>query len=282
MPPGPQGLHGPQDPGTPPRGNPMQPPPGGPYPQRAPGPPMRPGPGGPGGPHGPGGPGGPDRGGRSGRPVGRRRRTPEPGGANDTGKKILIAAGVVFVVLVVAVVGGRLLGVVFSGDDEKQQTKPDPNFTTVSDASGKLTVTVPKAWPKQPQATWLPTEVALADARQRPVLRATPSFTDFRNTAGKTPGVFIGLTTDVAAGKLPPANASQHPQCTKSGPEEYSQGTLKGTITRYTKCTTGTPSISEIGLTDTGGKFGLWIRIKQVDGKDLTDQILKSVVAKGP
>ncbi|GAA2083346.1 serine/threonine-protein kinase [Actinomadura alba] len=281
---GPQGFHGRQDSGTPPRGHPMQPPPGGAYPQGPPGPPMQPGPGGPAGPHGPGGPGGPGGGsGRSGRSPGRRRRTPDPGGADGAGKKKwLIPAAIAVGILVVALIAGRLLGVFFSGDDEKQQAKPDPNFTTVSDGSGKLTVTVPKAWPKQPQATWLPTEVALADAQQRPVLRATPSFTEFRNSAGKTPGVFIGLTTDVAAGKLPPANASQHPQCTKSGPEDYARGQLKGTITRYTKCTTGTPSISEIGLTDAGGKFGLWIRIKQVDGKDLTKQILDSVVAKGP
>jgi hypothetical protein len=183
---------------------------------------------------------------------------------------------------VVAVVVGLLLGVVFSGDDEKKPVKPDPNFATVSDASGKLTVTVPKAWPKQPQTTWLPTDVALADAQQRPVLRATPNFAGFRDVAGKTPGVFVGLTTDVAAGKLPPATASQHSQCTKGQPENYARGTLKGTITRYTKCTTGTPSISEIGLTDSGGKFGLWIRIKQIDDKDLTKQILDSLKAKGP
>jgi hypothetical protein len=186
-------------------------------------------------------------------------------------------------VLVIALIVGLVIGNVLSGDGKKpgiKTTSPDPNSVTLSDTSGRLTVTVPKEWPKGTEQTWLPTSVGLADTKPEPVLRATPNVVQFRTAAAKTPGVFVGLTTDVTPGKLPPASASAHPQCTKAQPEAYTRGTLKGTIIRYTACKSGTPSISEIGLTDTGGKFGLWIRIKQIDANDRTKKILDSLVVK--
>jgi hypothetical protein len=248
-------------------------------------------PGVPGG-HGAPGYGGPGHGGLQhggppygGPPPGQPPGGGPPGGGGSGGRrnKLIIPIGIAVGVLVIAIIGGLLVGSLFSGNGKKPGTKtptPDPNSVTVSDPSGRLTVTVPKEWPKGPEQTWLPSTVGLADAKQEPVLRATPNVTQFRTATGKTPGVFVGLTTDVTAGKLPPATAAVHPQCTKGQPEPYTRGTLKGTITHYTGCKTGTSSISEIGLTDTGGKFGLWIRIKQVDATDRTKKILDSLVIK--
>jgi serine/threonine protein kinase len=199
------------------------------------------------------------------------------GGASRTTKTIIYAV-LGAAILAVAIGGGLLLGSAFSAGTPKQ----DPNVATVRDASGRLTATVPKAWSKQQQPTWVPAEVALADSQPRPVLRATPDLAGFRNAAGRIPGVFIGLTTDVTPGHLPPAAAARHSPCVKGQPESYHRGTLTGTIIRYTKCTTGTPAISEIGLTDSTGRFGLWIRIKQTDGRDLTKQILDSITATAP
>jgi serine/threonine protein kinase len=215
-------------------------------------------------------------------PEGSPGPSPRADGPRET-RKLLVPGAIAAGILAVAVLGGLLSGAVFSGDKGKRaEPKPDPNFVTVSDASGRLTVTVPKAWPKQPQPTWEPSEVALADAQPRPVLRATPDFAGFRTTAGRTPGVFIGMTADVTPGKLPPPSAAQHPRCTKEQPENYTRGTLKGTVTRFTGCATGVPSITEIGLTDIGGRFGVWIRIKQTGGTDLTGRILESLQIKGP
>jgi serine/threonine protein kinase len=211
-------------------------------------------------PRPPGHPGAPSR------PAGGRRRRP----------LVLLAIGVV--VLAVAVAGGLWFNAVLSAETPKR----DPDFVTVRDASGKLAAAVPKAWSAQRTATWMPAEVALADTLPRPVLRATPDFADFRNATGRTPGLFIGLTTDTAPGRLPPAGAAQHSQYVKGQPESYRRGTLMGTIIRYTGCANGTPSIAEIGLTDSSGGFGLWIRIKQVDDTDLTRRILDSVQAKAP
>ncbi|WP_233510957.1 serine/threonine-protein kinase [Actinomadura craniellae] len=233
--------------------------------------------------HGPPGAGGTPREGMQGPP----RHGGQPGrpGAGKEQKKPMtpwiIGAGV----LTVALAGGLLAGTLMSGgDDEPDGPRLPADFVTVKDASGKITAAVPRAWPRQPQPTWNPADVGLADARARPVLRATPDFNGFRQTAAKVPGVFVGLTTDVAQGKLPPAGASEHPQCTKAQPQRYTgpANGLSGTITRYTGCTTGTPTIVEIGLTDRTGKFGAWVRIKQVDQRDVTKDVLDNLRLAAP
>ncbi|HEX2312398.1 MAG TPA: hypothetical protein VHJ17_01605 [Thermomonospora sp.] len=191
--------------------------------------------------------------------------------------------------MVLALVGGLALGML--GGDDGPGPGPTPevpkDFTTVSDASGKIRASVPKAWPRlAAPATWQPATVGLAgDAQSRPVLRATPgTFQQFLDSAARTPGVFIGLTTDVGQGKLPPARVSSHDQCTKGQPESYTSPdkALTGTITRYTGCRTGTPTITEVGLTDRSGRFGAWIRVKETDGRRLTNAILDSLRLSPP
>ncbi len=224
--------------------------------------------GGPGGSSGPGGPGG-----------------PAGGPKKFLGPPLIITV----VVLVVAVVGGLTLGMLFNGggggkdgDGGKGGGVPK-DFAQVADASGKIKAAVPKAWPKQPDPTWTPSTVRLNDAQARPVLRATPSQPAFVGD-GKGPGVFIGLTTDLRPGQLPPPSAAVHPQCTKAAPENYTSPdkALTGTITRFTGCKTGTPTVTEVGLKDAAGKFGLWIRVKETDGRNATKDILDSLKVTGP
>lgn len=157
----------------------------------------------------------------------------------------------------------------------------------VSDASGKIRAFVPKAWPKLAEpTTWQPSSVGLSgDTQSRPVLRATSgSFQQFLDSTAKTPGVFIGLTTDVGEGRLPPPGVSEHDQCTKGQPERYTtpDQSLSGTIIRYTGCSTGTPSITEVGLVDRTGKFGVWIRVKEIDDRKVTNDILNSLRLAAP
>lgn len=216
-------------------------------------------------------------------PPGEGRGHLRPGGAGGRRPPVRILV-IIAGVLVVAVAGGLLIGNLFSGDGGKEAKPADKNAVTVSDAARRLSVTVPKEWPKGVEETWSPSVVGLADQGPRPVLRATPDVVRFRTDKENVPGVFIGLTTDVTEGSLPPPSASLHPSAcpTKSPPEQYRRGTLSGTITRWTGCNGGNTSITEVGLRDSGGKFGLWIRIKQVDGTDRTKQILDSVTATGP
>ncbi|CNE03765.1 protein kinase [Mycobacterium tuberculosis] len=203
------------------------------------------------------------------------------GGGSGGGapKKFVTPLVITVVVLAVAVVGGLALGVLFSGgdgkDDKKKEAAIPKDFVAASDAAGKIKTAVPKAWPLDKEQTWTPSTVRLNDDQPRPVLRATPDKAAFLGN-GKGPGVFIGVTTDVRPGQLPPPSASNHPQCTKAAPENYTtpDGNLSGTITRFTACKTGTPSVTEIGLKDKSGKFGLWIRVKETDDRNATKDIL--------
>lgn len=191
-------------------------------------------------------------------------------------------------ILVMALVVGLLLGKISGGGDPDGPATPTlpADFVAISDPSGKIKASVPKAWTKLPEpTTWQPATVGLADAQARPVLRATPgTFQQFLDPTAKTPGVFIGVTTDVAQGELPPPTASRHDQCTKGQPENYTtpDKSLSGTITRYTACRTGTPSITEVGLVDRDRRFGVWIRVKEVDDRKVTDDILRTLQITGP
>ncbi|MEV4672213.1 serine/threonine-protein kinase [Actinomadura sp. NPDC049382] len=215
------------------------------------------------------------------------------GGAGGPGggapKKFVTPLIITVVVLAVALVGGLTLGLLFSGGDgggdkDKKKTPAVPkDFVAVSDAAGKIKTAVPKAWPKGQEQTWSPSTVQLNDPQARPVLRATPDKAAFLGN-GKGPGVFIGVTTDLRPGQLPPPSAAAHPQCTKAAPENYTtpDGALSGTITRFTACKVGTPSVTEIGLKDKAGKFGLWIRVKETDDREATKDILDHLKVTGP
>ena len=280
---GPQQQSGPQQQGGP-QNAPVQqmgPGPGGAPPYMQPGPPGPPGfqptSQGPGGPQG--------QGSGKGGLLGRLRGGSGDGkGKNKLTTPILITAAV----LAVALVGGLTLGFLFSGDDDKGgdgKKKPTipQDFVQVTDSAGKIRAAVPKAWPKQPDPTWTPSTVSLNDAQPRPVLRATPDKAAFLGN-GTAPGVFIGVTTDVRPGQLPPPSAAAHPQCTKAAPENYTtpDKNLSGTITRFTNCQVGTPSVTEVGLRSKDGRFGLWIRVKETDGRNATKDILDSLKVTGP
>lgn len=213
-----------------------------------------------------------------------------PGGGGGAGKKFVTPLIITVVVLAVALVGGLTLGLLFSGDDggkgkDKDEKSEIPkDFAAISDTSGKIKAAVPKAWPKdQSEQTWTPSTVGLSDGGPRPVLRATPDKAAYLGN-GKGPGVFIGVTTDVRDGQLPPPSAAVHSQCTKAAPENYTtpDKALSGTITRFTNCKTGTPSVTEVGLKDKSGKFGLWIRVKETDDRNATKDILDSLKITGP
>ncbi|MFI6514657.1 protein kinase [Spirillospora sp. NPDC050679] len=211
---------------------------------------------------------------------------PQPGGGSP--KKNMLPLIIATALLTVAVIGGLLLGNLFSGgDDEKGPAKPSlpADFARISDASGKIQAAAPKAWPKaQGENTWSPAAQGLpGDAQQRPVLRAAPDVAQFKSN-GKGPGVFIGLTTDLKNGPLPPANIAGHPRCTKGTPENYTSpdGNLSGTITRFTACKAGTPTVTEVGLKDRTGKYGVWIRVKETDDRNVVKDILNNLKLGAP
>ncbi|MFC4913369.1 serine/threonine-protein kinase [Actinomadura gamaensis] len=230
--------------------------------------------GGSGGPFGPGGGGGGGSGGGGGR---RGYLTP-----------LLITAAV----LTVALIAGLALGSIFSKGGKKngdggggKKTAVPADFAQVADDSGKIRAAVPKAWPKAgPDKTWLPSGVGFAgDATARPVLRATPEVAKFRGS-GTAPGLFVGLTTAMPKTQPLPLGVSTHPSCTKGAPENYTSPDkqLNGTILRFTGCKTGTPLVTEVALHSADGKFGAWVRIRQMDNADIVKSILDNLKLQAP
>jgi len=215
------------------------------------------------------------------------------GGEGDRGsKKFMTPLIITAVVLSVALVGGLLLGNIFNGGGGgKKNPSPKPpavpqDFAQVADSSTKIKAAVPNSWTVSPQGakTWSPGTVAgLVDAKTRPVLRATPNLAQFPGT-GTAPGLFVGLTTDMTAGKLPPPGLISHTGCTAGAKENYvsPDKALTGTIQRFTGCKTGTASVTEVGLRDQGGKFGAWVRIKETDNRNLTKVILDNLKLGAP
>jgi hypothetical protein len=221
-------------------------------------------------------------------PVGAGHHEGAPPGKRDisdgSARRLLIPAVIAAGILLVAIGIGLAWGNLFGGNDKNEKkNQPPAGFSTVSESKGHLSVTVPTAWAKQQEESWQPSSVGLArDTQPEPVLRATPNLVQFRALKAATPGVFVGMTRDLTPGRLPPPSVSQHPGCTQQQPTQYQRGTLKGTITRWVRCDGGPISFSEIGLTDSSGKIGLWIRVKQIDNNDLTSRILDSLQVKAP
>ncbi|WP_307797494.1 serine/threonine-protein kinase [Actinomadura barringtoniae] len=213
------------------------------------------------------------------------------GGDGDRGsKKFMTPLIITAVVLSVALVGGLLLGNIFNGGGGGKKQPPKPpalpqDFTQVADSSTKIKAAVPKAWVVSPQGqkTWSTTVAGLVDPAARPVLRATPNLAQFPGT-GTAPGLFVGLTTDMAPGKLPPPSLISHTGCTAGAKENYvsPDKALTGTIQRFTGCKAGTASVTEIGLRDQSGKYGAWVRIKETDNRNLSKVILDNLKLGAP
>jgi hypothetical protein len=154
--------------------------------------------------------------------------------------------------------------------------KPNDGLVAVTDTTGRLTLRVPKAWTLQRQHNKWP--VTVTDGATAPAMRATPDYAQFVKDDVAVPGVFAGLTHDLNV-TLPPVTLGNHRgKCTEGTARPYSHKSLSGRITPWT-C--GSITINEVGLRDSGGKFAMWVRIKQTGPPDLTVRILDSITTKG-
>ncbi|MFL6053406.1 MAG: protein kinase domain-containing protein [Actinoallomurus sp.] len=218
-----------------------------------------------------------------------RHRAPDPAGSTphrpgETGggsppgtparNRLTIVAGLAAVLLLGgggAYAIGRLTG------SSSSHQKPGDGLVTVTDVTGRLSIRVPPTWKLQTQHTTWP--VAVSDRAQAPALRATPDYAQFVKDDVATPGVFAGLTRDLNVTLPPPTLGRHRAKCKPSPGRPYRHGTLVGQITPW-QC--GPIVIDEVGLKDTGGKFGMWVRVKLTGPPlDLTKKILDSIRTKG-
>jgi serine/threonine protein kinase len=203
-------------------------------------------------------------------PVAERTVVDAPAGRPSVRDRLLVVTGLAGV-LVIGSGGAYLVGRLA---DEPPKRADD--FVTVSDATGRLSVRVPRAWRPQPQqSTW---PIPVADRAQAPALRATPDYARFVRDDVPTPGLFIGLTHDLSV-RLPPDSIGTHAgKCTRGPDQPYRHGSLSGDITPWS-C--GSIMINEVGLRDTTGQFALWVRVKLAGPPDITRTILDSIRTTG-
>lgn len=186
--------------------------------------------------------------------------------------RLLVVAGLVGV-LVAGSGGAFLVGrLAASPSPAPTPAKPEQDFVTVTDVTGRLSVRVPRAWRAQPQqSTW---PIPVGDRSQAPALRATPDYAQFVQDDVPTPGLFAGLTHDLSV-PLPPRSIGTHARdCTRGTVQPYRHGSLSGQITPWS-C--GSITINEAGLRDSAGRFALWVRVKLVGPPDITREILDSI-----
>ncbi|MGI8334494.1 protein kinase domain-containing protein [Actinomadura scrupuli] len=172
-----------------------------------------------------------------------------------------------------------LVGVVglpdLSRDAPRVSTTGEP-FAELSDPTRTIRVSVPKTWRRSPQTTWNPAASGITDRAGRPALWASTDPARFRRPEHDNPGIFIGLTRSTV---VPRHSAADHTgSCTRGTERRERLHSLNVVIVPWTSCTRGTKTITEIGLTDPGGRYAAWIRLKQTAGRpDLTDRILAGV-----
>jgi hypothetical protein len=133
-------------------------------------------------------------------------------------------------------------------------------WVRVADSTGAVSVAVPSAWAGQARsAGWDPATVGLPPG-QLPGLAVAADLTSWGAEYTGGPGVFAGVAEHLERATLP-----THDRCSRSD-----RAIPGGRVTRW-NCS-GTPvSYSEVVV------GGVYLQVKQVDGTDLTEQIVRGL-----
>jgi eukaryotic-like serine/threonine-protein kinase len=149
-----------------------------------------------------------------------------------------------------------------------------PTWTSVTDASGRVSVWVPVAWAKQVRGTgWNPQTLRLAGG-SAPGLVVGPDLTAWADPASPVPGVFAGVTPALR-GTAPAL--LDHSVCARQPDPHPDLGARTAVVRRWTGCGGTGVSFTEALITQRTGGYGLYVQIRQVDGADHTDAILRGV-----
>jgi hypothetical protein len=151
---------------------------------------------------------------------------------------------------------------------------PKPRWIRVTDASGGLSVAVPAAWAGQVRDSgWNPQSIRLPFGRA-PGLVVGTDLTAWSDPATAVPGVFAGASRALRGGTqaLP-----DHSTCVREPDRRYSSGAGAAAVQRWTACGGTTISFAEAVMTPPGVDYGIYLQIRQVDGIDRTEEILRGV-----
>jgi hypothetical protein len=152
-------------------------------------------------------------------------------------------------------------------------TREPPATITVQDGTRQLSVTVPASWGGQVQkGGWSPEDTGFGSEKNAAGLAVAANLTEWRDPAGSTPGVFVGVSRDATL--VQKVGQIRHAGCTKTS-VAYSHGPLTGTI--YSHRCQGPASFAEVGLTRQGSAVTVYVQIKQPSGENHTTEILDTL-----
>ncbi|MFC8616942.1 serine/threonine-protein kinase [Micromonospora purpureochromogenes] len=149
----------------------------------------------------------------------------------------------------------------------------EPRWARVADTSGSLSVAVPAAWAKQVRGSgWNPQSIRLPAGRA-PGLVVGSDLAQWSDPTNAIPGVFVGASRALRSGApvLP-----DHSTCLREPDRPYRTG-FPTAVQRWTHCGGTTISFTEALLTPPTGDYGIYVQIRQVDGVDRTEEILRGV-----
>ncbi|MET7671277.1 serine/threonine-protein kinase [Micromonospora luteifusca] len=145
-------------------------------------------------------------------------------------------------------------------------------WVRVADASGALSVAVPRSWAGEVKdAGWNPLVLRLP-AGHAPGLVVAPDLALWPDPASRIPGVFVGASKALLAGGPAPALPS-HTSCVQQPDRTVDVGGNTARVRRWTSCGASV-SFSEVVLSVPQRSHGVYLQIKQVGDADLTDEIL--------
>ncbi|MGX6604986.1 serine/threonine-protein kinase [Micromonosporaceae bacterium Da 78-11] len=175
-----------------------------------------------------------------------------------------------------AAVAVLTVAAVLAGAAWANQAAVNPQWIRVADASGGLSVAVPAAWAKQVRGSgWNPRAVRLPAGRA-PGLVVAPDLTAWSDPTSAVPGVFVGASRAMRDGGVA---LPDHSTCVREPDQQFSQDSRTAVAQRWTGCGGTTISFTEALITPATGDYGIYVQIRQVDGIDNTEFILRGVQA---
>jgi hypothetical protein len=197
------------------------------------------------------------------------RRLGRLGRSRRLGRWIAIAA-----VLAVIVAGAGF------GLTALRRSRSEP--VTISDASGQISVQVPRAWSRERvPGGWNPGVLKLS-GDHAPGLLVADHVGNWGNLGSSVNGVFVGLSTDPG---LPAAVAAiTHGDCAFVREQPWTSPAWNGRLRRWDRCSggsAGSGELTEISLVGTGKTPArVYLQVRQSGGTDAVPALLDGLRAR--
>ncbi|WP_329454357.1 serine/threonine-protein kinase [Streptomyces sp. NBC_01497] len=158
-----------------------------------------------------------------------------------------------------------------------------PDTERVADATGRISVTVPRSWGRQVvDSGWSPADLGLSGGHQ-PGLTLAQDVNDWNDLNSPVSGVFVGAYGGTAKDLAAKVGAVTHHSCSYRGSRAFSDAAWRGTVRTWTSCGTSGRALDEVALTPSAGRPPeVYVQIRYEagsadKGRASTNRILRSL-----